>query len=149
MNGLVLPDTIAGLPNLQRCCSWSCFEGPLPAGPWLRSLHWLDTELDTLASSLAVLRAAPALEFLDVGSGGDFDWGSPAAAALVDWLAQHPPLRRVCFDEWCWRDAINPGLFDVSIAQLRCRRPGLLVQCYNYADVGHGMFMQLLNEDCP
>ena len=119
---------MAGLPRLQRC--YLCIRSPtlpLPAGPWLASLRWLGVGLSNLANSTAVLRHAAALEFVELIGDGELEWRSPAAAQLLNWLAQHPPLRTVTCDQWCGTGDPAPSAFDASLAGLRARRPGLAV----------------------
>lgn len=148
-----LPDAIARLPNLQRCYSVPYglqVAAALAAGPWLHSICWLCLNIQSMASNIAVLRGAPALELLDVCGDFWFNWSSPAAAALFDWLAVHPSLRRVCFNEWCRINAyaFHGSVFAASLEQLCRRRPGLHVQCYKTV-VGQSHFLQLLDADCP
>ena len=128
-----VPTALAGLSNLQRCylelsVGSNGVAPPLPAGPWLASLRWLHYDIDGLLSSTTVLPAAAALEFLEAGTFfvSNVDWASPAAAAFFDWLAQHPPLRRVYFDAAAGR-AFDSGRFAAHVMGLRCR-PALVLQ---------------------
>ena len=131
-----VPAALSGLSNLQ-CCYLDLLvseEGgvapPLPAGPWLASLRWLHYNVDGLARSTTSLRAASALDFLE---GGALDnsqkvvWSCPAAAAFFDWLAQHPPLRRVYFDA-AEGGAFDSGVFATHVMRLGRRRPSLVLE---------------------
>ncbi len=130
---VAVPAALAGLSNLQRCCldflvpEEGVAAPPLPAGPWLASLRWLYYEIGGLITSTAALQAAAALDFLE---GGTFyntkkvDWASPVAAGFFDWLAQHPPLRRVYFDA-AGRKAFDSGFFAAHAMRLARRRPSL------------------------
>ncbi len=124
-----MPAALASLSNLQRCFldleTDEAAAPPLPSGPWLASLRWLHYKIGGLISSTAALQAAAALEFLEAGTSfcSNVDWASPAAAAFFDWLAQHPPLRRVYFDA-AEGGAFDSGRFAAHVMGLR-RRPAL------------------------
>ena len=135
---------LASLPHLQRCLLGENFVERLPAGQWLHSLRWLSAYYKAVAGSVAVLRAAHALEFVELYGRYPLELSSPAAAALFDWLAEHPPLRRVCFAAWCGAGD-DQAVLKASLAQLSRRRPGLRVEC-RQADQDC-MFLQLLEAD--
>lgn len=132
---IAVPAALASLPSLKYCyLSLLIGSGaapappPLPAGPRLANLRWLHYDASGLVSSTAVLHAATALEFLEAGYSSRVDWGSPAAATFFDWLASHPPLRRVSFD----LHFDHFGSYIVLAAhreRLLRRRPGLEVRC--------------------
>ncbi len=136
-----VPAALAGLSSLQRCCLYiyagnNVASPPLPAGPWLASLRWLRYNIDGLVSSTATLEAAAALEFLETGSSSlEINWRSTAAASFFDWLAQHPPLRRVYLDPA--GRTFNSGLFAAQVARLCRRRPGLDLRFLNFDEVPH------------
>ena len=126
--GAAVPAALAGLPNLQLCyldivCNAA---PPLPARPWLASLRWLHYNVDGLVVSTAALQAAAALDFLEGSTfiSKEVDWSSPAADAFFDWLAQHPPLRRVYFDA-AEGGAFDSGVFATHVMRLAGRRPSL------------------------
>ena len=121
------------LPHLQRFYLFTTDLDELPPGPWLHNLRWLFAPYGVLANSVAVLQDAHELEFLQLFYFEECEPGSPADVALFDWLAQHPPLRRVqCYSGWS----------EAEVAQLVSRRPGLRV---NRGDC----FLKLLEaEDC-
>ena len=145
---LELPNTLASLPQLQRCYLDLDSSPPLPSGPWLASLRWLAASVHSLIRSTAVLSAAPNLELVEVMGNSDFDWSSRAAAALFDWLAQHPQLRRVCFNSSCWEYAADHRGFEAGVAQLRSRRKGLQAHWRAALDAeGDSLFLQLLDEE--
>ena len=142
-DGFHPPPALGSLSNLQRCYllrpnqrAAGTVPPKLPGGPWLASLRWLGASRDTFASSLAVLRAATALEFVEVGDSETeeaCEWQSPDAAALFSWLAQHPPLKQVSFEDY-----LGPGSFDIDsrhfaalLLQLGRHRPGLRLRCSN------------------
>ncbi len=101
----------------------------LPGGSWLRSLRWLSTGIGTLLRSKEKLHATAALECVSLVASPDVvDWHSQAAAAFFDWLAHHPPLRRLSIE---WSDSREPKL-TVSkslLTQLVQLRPSLIVHC--------------------
>ncbi len=135
-----LPAALSSLSRLQLCHleRWDERETAaqvvtLPSGPWLGSLRWLSADIGTLLSSVEALHTAAALECVSVAeSSADspaIDWSSLAAAAFFDWLAHHPPLRRLSI-EWPGSESseltITKG-FLVQFAQLCRRRPSLVV----------------------
>ena len=137
-----LPPALSGLSRLRLChleCWGRLAEGatyapPLPGGPWLRSLQWLSVGPGTLLSSTAVLQGAAALECVSIANSPttSVDWHSPAADAFFDWLARHPPLRRLAVDCSSWpsnsKQAFASTDFVVQMTHLCRRRPALLVQ---------------------
>lgn len=133
---VAVPAALAGLSNLQHChlrlqAGDDIATPPLPAGPWLASLRWLHYPICGLVSSTAALQAAAALEVLKAGcSETEVDWTSPAAAAFFDWLAQHPPLRRACFDGK--GRAFDSGYFAAHVAWLARRRLGLEISFWSF-----------------
>lgn len=128
-----LPPTLSSLSQLRVCYLQGCRsttaagKAPLPGGPWLHSLECLAASVDTLLASTAVLRQATRLERL--GLLGSFvaavDWHSPAAAALFEWLAAHPPLRclSIMHDDWGNAAVFQADAFRTYAEQLRRRRP--------------------------
>lgn len=152
-----LPAALVGLTRLERCYLGD-FEGaPLPGGTWLSGLRWLSADLQSLLVSVEVLRAASALQFVEAcnyfwgedSRGMTYDWRNPAAAALLDWLAQHPPLRHVCFDFVGSPTAYNCHGFASRVVQLGRRRPGLLVHCtdYSFPRSENVTFLKMLGRD--
>lgn len=146
---LGLPAALPSLPRLQRCYLDKLIFEALPPGPWLHSLRWLGAPLGALIHSVATLRAAPALEYVCAESRGNEAeiWGSPAAAGLFNWLARHPPLRRVCFNALATQTAYNSLKFTAHVSQLARDRPALLVHCADSDGeaLGTGSFMWLLD----
>ena len=135
-----LPPALSGLSRLRLChlehrgrlAEGAACAPLLPGGPWLRSLQWLSVGPGTLLSSTAVLQGVTALECVTVAYSptAKIDWGSSAVAAFFDWLARHPPLRRLSFD--AARLSAQPMLgsidFVVHMTHLGRQRPVLLVQ---------------------
>lgn len=129
-----LHEALAGLANLQRVyleCRDSAEVVPLPLGRWLRSLRWLGLNVNLLASSIDALQAATGLEFAAILDCDESVQAvsQPAAIALFQWLAGHPPLCRVTFGEYSFRTELFAApSFAYRLAQLRDHRPGLLVR---------------------
>lgn len=134
---------MGGLPRLQRCYLSprpSHTMGPvdiLPMGPWLHSLRWLAATINCLVNSVAMLQQAPVLELVEACETDNrhVDWRSAAADAFFEWLAKHPSLQRVSFDDG---GVDHPSLFDsrifaAKLVQLGRRRPGLLVHVADHA----------------
>ena len=124
---------LPSLPHLQRLYLPTTDVDELPPGPWLRNIRWLCAPYGAVANSVAVLQGAHELEYIEMY---DWrcgpEWSDEADAALLDWLAQHPPLRRVQCSGWS----------KAEVAELASRRPGLRV---NRGDC----FLKLLEaEDC-
>lgn len=106
-------------------------------GPWVHSLRWLGATINCLVNSVAMLRQAVALEFVEACETDNrhVDWRSAAADAFFDWLAKHPSLQRVSFDDG---HQDRPSLFDsrilaAKLVRLGRRRPGLLVRVADHA----------------
>ena len=146
----VQPDVsaLAGLSRLQRCClaldsdDDGAPDPPLPPGPWLASLRWLRANVDTLVSNTGVLQGATALERLEAGEpyAMRYNWRPPAVTAFFRWLAQHPPLQRVCFGGEHPTAPHAPSVYDSTafarrLQLLAHRRPALqLLRMYNARD---------------
>ena len=156
------PATLASLTNLQRCylqrrgqrSPGAGAVPPLPGGPWLRGLRWLGANVDTLASSAAVLEEAESLEFVEANeslSTAPFYWRSQPVTVLFAWLARHPSLTQASFHGNCyggstplatlwapaehgatWVSAFDSRDFAVHLMQLG-RRPGLQLRCSHSA----------------
>ena len=63
------------------------------------------------------------------------DWRSPRATAFFDWLAQHPPLRRLSFDaRWDEADNFDWPQFVKQLMRLWRRRPLLAMDCPGFED---------------
>ena len=137
---------VCSLAGLSRQAADSQAPLPrLPGGPWLQSLQWLSTSIDTLLESTTVLRAATQLEHLGLrGSpAAVIDWDDPAAAALFEWLACHPPLRRLTVDDSTnTKDFAASGFFNHCM-QLCRRRPALLVQWHRRESQGQTVNQRL------
>jgi len=146
-NDAAVPAALAGLSNLQRCNlevqTDEAAAPPLPAGPWLASLRWLSYPICGLVSSTAALRDAAALEYLETINSwvAVFERESDPAADFFDWLAQHPPLRRVHLEDRGGQ-AYHTPFFAAHVERLGRRRPSLVLE---EADVA-GMF-DLLHEE--
>lgn len=141
----VIMPAMSGLSQLQLChvSNYPINGGeaeavPLRSGPWLCGLRWLCADLNTLLRSTAVLQAATALESISIGHSPSavVDWRSPAATAFFDWLASHPPLRRLGVDLKYPAKLIESSAFVVRLMQLWRRRPALLVQAPGFGDTG-------------
>lgn len=130
--GPVLP-ALSGLSRLQLCsldAQWRCVPA-LPGGPWLASLRWLSSGISSPVSSTAALQQAAALETLSAAHCAQecVNWASPEAAAFVDWLATHPPLRCLSLEAGECSGWLNSPNFLLQFAQLWRRRPALQLQC--------------------
>lgn len=146
---------LGGLSRLQLCGLYRDDDSvaggqaaALPAGPWLRSLRWLSTDFTTLLSSVPALQAATGLECLSLTDdpAEAINWHSPAAAAFFAWLESHPPLRRLCLEDWS--DALGTRGFLLRMLQLWRRRPTLLVHGSGFGDEGE-QFGAFVCATCP
>lgn len=143
-----LPPSLAGLPHLQLCQLSFAYPqfgyaaaAPLPGGPWLHSLRWLSIGISSLMRSTAVLRAATALECISIvhSPAAATNWHSPAASTLFDWLARHPPLRRLSIQADCSLAPFSSVAFAAQVRWLRSRRPALWVQHPDLGEVGESL----------
>ncbi len=130
----VAPAALSGLSRLQLCHLDTAYKAfALPSGPWLRSWRWISAGFAALISSTEALHEAAELECVSIAHTSEVtvDWQSPAPAAFFDWLAHHPPLRRLCLD---WSDVYDSDIvvqkdFLLLLGQLWRRRPSLIVDC--------------------
>lgn len=106
-------------------------------GPWVHSLRWLGATINCLVNSVAMLQQAAALEFVEAceTDSRHVDWRSAAADAFFEWLAKHPSLQRVSFEDG---HSDDPSLFDsriftAKLVQLGRRRPSLLLRVTRHA----------------
>lgn len=132
---------LSGLSRLRLCSLERTYGdqtdplhmAPLPAGPWLCGLQWLSIDLGTLLISTTVLVEAAALECISITNRGRMivDWSSQAATDVFDWLAAHPPLRRLSFDDgdnFALQRMVSSPDFQVQITQLGRHQPAVQVQ---------------------
>lgn len=147
---------MSGLSQLQLChvSNYPIHGGEaaaLRSGPWLCGLRWLSADLNTLLRSMAVLQAATALESISIGHSPSavVNWRSPAATAFFDWLASHPPLRRLCVDARPPRQLLESTNFLVQILQLWRRRPALLVHARGLSNNESQSFDVYVNATYP
>ena len=156
----VLLQELSGLPKLRVCClgglsgRQAAAGGPLlpllPGGPWLQSLQWLGVSIDALLKSNGVLLEATQLQHLGLwGSSVAIDWGSPAAAALFDWLACHPPLRHLTVDDLISTQVFATSGFFNHCMQLCRRCPDLLVQWPDLQGEQNETVIRRLNSQDP
>lgn len=125
-----VPLGVAQLPQLQRLWLWSSGPEPLPnpaalEGPWLASLRWLGLQWRMFERAVALLHAAPRLEYL-------CSVNTPVCTDEARWhtawkfLATHPPLRYFGFEfesQYTANVPVEP-LLDALVC-LHARRPAL------------------------
>lgn len=165
----LLPPSVDSLPQLQLCLLdhfgppfWGgALEPPLQEGAWLGGVRWLAASATALLSGAAALEEADALEYLELlcyGREGVVDFRGPGASALLDWLADHPPLRRVSFVgvdpsqfDFCFGDPVDFPSADLLawVAELRRRRPRLQVHCPVFGGAEASPLRRHLLEQCP
>lgn len=141
-----------GPPQLQYCymvvtAPHMYGPWPLPAGSWLAGLRWLAASLGSLLAAGAGLRAAAALEVVEVlcSEFDDAHWVRIKHGPLFDWLAGHPTLRRVVF-RGCDSNLDDPSDFQAAVAKLRSQRPDLHVHCCDLDEGGDGQtFLEVLD----
>jgi hypothetical protein len=121
---------------------------PLPVGPWLHSLRWLSTNDNTLLRSLPALQAAAAFECISIEltpPSRSHDWCPPAAAAFFDWLARHPPLRRLCLA--CYSEDLAPLEIVQHLMRLCRYRPDLAIEFPDEGREGEALGAFVLRTD--
>jgi len=146
-----MPAALGQLSRLQLFhlgrASTAAQASALPSGPWLRSLRWLSADTQTLLGSMETLHAAAALECVSIAGvplpAGALGWQSPAADALFDWLARHPPLQRLSLECLHFTKTVESGSFLLQFAQLCRRRPQLAVQCPTAINEGQTLIEHL------